>query len=131
MVYDPVQRMVIPTAFDLSASTSALFTWKLGTDQAILVKDLRAIYTEVSGPASTPGVLSLGYDALTAGSEVEKGTITDAGAAVGADVGLDTAITPFEAKATDTLYFRLKTQASGGTTTGAGYFVLEYVNIPK
>jgi hypothetical protein len=130
-MYQPKQRLIVPVAFDLSASPSALLTWTMGDQRAILVLDLKAIYTEVSGPATTAGVLSLGYDALTAGSEVEKAKITDAGQAVGAEVGVDTAFTPFEVSESDTLYFRLKTQAATGTTTGAGYFVLEYVDVPR
>jgi hypothetical protein len=129
-MYEPKQRLMIPVAFDLSGSVAAFFTWKFATKKSLLILDIRAIYTEASVPASTPGVLSVGYDALTAGSEVEKAVITSGANAIGAEVGPDTAITPFVVSPTDTLYFRLKTQASGGTTTGAGYIVVEYADQP-
>ena len=134
MTYDNVskERFVVPVAFDLSASVSALFTWKLGAKKSFVIKDVYAVYTEASGPATTAGVLSVGYKAA-GGSEVEQLTITDAGAAIGDEVGPDTALkasTEIVCGAGDTIYFRLKTQASSGTTTGAGYFVVDMVNIP-
>lgn len=132
MSYIPLQRMIVPAAFDLSGTAGVVFAYKMPAGQRITVKGVQAVYTEASVPATTPGVLSVGYQA-SGGSEVEKGVITSGANAIGAVVGLDTPLTSatqFDVSEGDTLYLRLKTQASGGTTTGAGYFELLYVEQP-
>lgn len=115
---------------DLSAAAGVKFTWRPGCD--CVIYGWGGMYTEViaaGGFTSATPVASLGYDKAGSTAEVEKSTITPsaaeiaAGTAVGSEK-LGTAFAPFKvtkgsnSENGDAVLFRVKTQGTGGTTTG-------------
>jgi uncharacterized protein (DUF2126 family) len=135
MSYDnALIREVVPVAIDLSASAADKFTWIMPTGKAIHVKNFTFIAaTEVVGDATTAAVVSLDHTP-SGDSRAEKCTVTPDNVAIGVEVQPGTAFTAateFDVVAGDTLIVEHKTQASGGTTTGAGYAVIYYTEINK
>lgn len=133
--YTPLQRLFFPVAVDLSASAADIFTWVMPTGKKITVHNFGVICSaELAGAATTAAVISLDHTDTVGGvARAEKSTVSagDATAmALGEELTVVDEITPFDVAATDKLFLEIKTQASGGTTTGAGYAYIDYTEVP-
>lgn len=133
--YTPLQRMILPVAVDLSASAADLFTWVMPAGKKITVHNFGVICSaELAGAATTAAVVSLDYtDTVNGTARAEKSTVSagdGTAMAIGEELTVVDELTPFDVAATDILYLELKTQASGGTTTGAGYAYIDYTDVP-
>lgn len=133
--YTPLQRMIFPVAVDLSASAADLFTWVMPTGKKITVHNFGVICSaELAGAATTAAVVSLDYtDTVNGTARAEKSTVSagdGTAMAIGEELTVVDELTPFDVAATDVLIVELKTQASGGTTTGAGYAYIDYTEVP-
>lgn len=126
----------VVTAEDLSASAADHYAFQ--PMRPIVVTGFGFVTTEAVGDATTEAVIALDHR-VTAGSDtgrVEKATITFAGGAVGGAIGdvvmcknSTTGIVPFDpflVTPGQQVVFEHKTAASGGTTTGAGHYFIEY-----
>jgi hypothetical protein len=123
-------RLFFPVQEDGLAAANDLATWVV--KKPIQIKHVTFLVTTVLGSfTSVTPVLSLSYTA-SGGSKVEKATVSPAAAqAAGSEVEGTTANMPFDCAEDGTLTFAVKTAGSGGTTTGKGYWILYYNDIPE
>lgn len=109
---------------DQSAAAGAKFTWKPQSEMTIVAT--RMLYVEAiaaGGFSSVKPALSIGHKDQGA-TEVEKAVFTvssaeaTAGIAIGEEQNPDATFREFVVRPGDSVVFNVKTQGTGGTTTG-------------
>lgn len=123
------------TVVDFSGSTGSVFKFKAPRAGRLNVHESFLIFEELVGDATTQGVMSLEVGGVEVATYTTLGDGTEAVDASGnftVDGTVATAKDPHVAIAAgDVIDVKLKTQASGGTTTGTARAFLSLDFAPK
>ena len=110
------------TTVDFSASTGAVFSFKAPRAGRFNVHESFIVFEEVVGDATTQGVLSIEVGGVEVATYTTLGDGTEtatSSANLTVDGTVATNISPYvDFAAGNLISVKLKTQASGGTTTG-------------
>lgn len=121
---------IVTTAEDLSAAAADHASVFFGTKVRIAGFGFET--TEAVGDATTAAVVSLDHIATDGSTRTEKATLTLDNFAIGGVRRVThSAFTPFVVNPGERIVFEHKTAASGGTTTGAGHYFVEYYAEPE
>lgn len=128
-----IQSYVADTVIDFSASTGSVFKIDAPRAGKLLIAQSFLVFEEAVGDATTQGVGSLEVGGTEVASYDTLGTeAVDDSATWTPDGTVATAANPYAFfSAGDVIDVQLKTQASGGTTTGTAraYLVLQFADV--